>query len=456
MIEKIMCNHEIAVILLAGGDGSRIGEDIPKQFIRVAGKPILLHTYERLREFMPNAVIVITAPINYVSKVEELIKLKNENTIVIAGGETRQDSTHEGLKTLKNYSPKNVLIHDAARPFINKKIINDVIEALKNHSAVDVAVPSSDTIIQQSGGYIESIPERKSLLRGQTPQAFRFDSLYKSYNDIDKEKIAQYTDDCGIFLHSNKNAKIKIVCGSEENIKITTPIDLVLADEIFRLQESVLYYGINGIDIKDKKVLILGGTSGIGKALSQIVEEAGGICIKAGKRTGFDICSEDSISFTINDANARMNGIDIIINSVGLLLKSKLINQTLSQIDEQVKINLIGPLLIAKHSYELLKKSQGTLIQIASSSYSRGRSDYITYSSTKASIINMTQGLSDEWADDGIKVQCVIIGRSDTSMRLNNFPNEKQATLSNPYDIAFKTLKNIKSNIPITRLHLEP
>jgi 2-C-methyl-D-erythritol 4-phosphate cytidylyltransferase len=68
----------------------------------------------------------------------------------------------------------------------------------------------------------------------------------------------------------------------------------------------------------------------------------------------------------------------------------------------------------------------------------------------------MTQGLSDEWADDGIKVQCVIIGRSDTSMRLNNFPNEKQATLSNPYDIAFKTLKNIKSNIPITRLHLEP
>jgi 2-C-methyl-D-erythritol 4-phosphate cytidylyltransferase len=450
-----MSNNETAIILLAGGDGTRIGEDIPKQFIRVAGKPILLHTYERLRNFMPNSLIVIAAPLNYINIVNDIIKPAKKNTIIISGGKTRQDSTYEGLKALINHSPKNVLIHDAARPFINENIIKDVIEALKKYSAVDVAIPTSDTIIQQNEGYIEKIPERKNLLRGQTPQAFRYKNLYKSYSKIKKNKISDFTDDCGIYLYSNKNAKIKIVTGSEDNIKITTPIDLVLADEIFRAQEAIHNFDLGGIDIKDKRILILGGSSGIGKALSQIIEEAGGKCIIASRATGFDICNEDSIKNTLKQSSILMGGIDIVVNSVGVLLKKRLAEQSNQQIDDQVRTNLIGPLLIAKYSYEYLKESKGILMQLASSSYSRGRSNYTVYSSTKASLINMTQGLSEEWADDDIKVKCVIIGRTDTPMRTANFKNENQLSLLNPFDAAIRSLKSLNNNSTLTRLHLE-
>ena len=439
-------NNSTAAILLAGGVGSRMGSDQAKQFIRVAGKPVLCHSFDALRRNMPQALIVVVAPIDNIEQVKNLIST-DENCLVVAGGSSRQASTSEGLKALAKARPKNVLIHDGARPFVSSQIINDVLHALDKHEAVDVAISTADTIIVERDGFIQSIPKREHLLRGQTPQAFRYDLLVRCYEEIGEERLNQFTDDCGIYLECHPMGRVRVVKGHEENLKITNPIDLVLADEMFRMKTAEVTLDQPGIDVRGKRVLIFGGTSGIGKALEDIMTNSGAIVISKSRRNGCDIGVEANVQQSISEATKILGGLDIIVNAAGVLKKGLVKDQSSSDIFNQISINLIGALYIAKWSHAPLKESKGTLLQFASSSYTRGRADYITYSATKAAIVNMTQGLSEEWASDGINVNCLVPGRTDTEMRRENFHNEKQSSLSNTYQIALQAIKLMDKEI---------
>jgi 2-C-methyl-D-erythritol 4-phosphate cytidylyltransferase len=110
-------------------------------------------------------------------------------------------------------------------------------------------------------------------------------------------------------------------------------------------------------------------------------------------------------------------------------------------------VNFTGALNIARLSYPHLKKSKGTLLLFSSSSYTRGRSGYATYAATKAAIVNLTQGLSEEWEEDDIRVNCIIPGRTDTKMRTDNFINEKKDTLYSPYHVAIQATQLICSSL---------
>jgi 2-C-methyl-D-erythritol 4-phosphate cytidylyltransferase len=120
-----------------------------------------------------------------------------------------------------------------------------------------------------------------------------------------------------------------------------------------------------------------------------------------------------------------------------------LCEQNEADIAEQVAINFTSALNVARHAHAWLKQSQGSLLLFSSSSYTRGRAGYVTYSATKAAIVNLTQGLSEEWAADGIRVNCVIPGRTDTEMRKSNFEDEKPDTLFSPYHVALTASKVI-------------
>lgn len=435
-----------AVVLLAGGSGSRLGGDQPKQFIRLAGKPVLVHTYEALRRQLPYALFAIVAPIDALATVRSMIPALDRN-IIVSGGTSRQGSTLKGLKALAPHCPQQVLIHDAARPFIGAQIITDVIDALESNEAVDVAIATNDTIIVERDGYIQSIPKRKHILRGQTPQAFHFKTLVDCYEQIGEERLHQFTDDCGIYLECNPMGKIRIVQGDEENIKITHGLDLILADEMFRMRHSSASKEHPGIDARGKNVLIFGGTAGIGKAMSDIMTSAGARVISRSRSNGCDISNEEHVRTAIAEAVQTLGSLDVIVNSAGLLKAGPLIDQTSEDIGAQILVNLMGAAWIAKWSHEPLKATKGMLLNFASSSYTRGRADHVIYGATKAAIVNLTQGLSEEWATDGIRVNRIIPGRTDTEMRRSNFQTEAQETLSNPYQVALGAAKALSSTM---------
>lgn len=432
------------VVLLAGGSGSRMGADQPKQFIRVAGKPVLVHSFDALRRALPEAFIVVVAPRDEVGHVHSMLR-HDAAYEVIAGGGTRQASTLQGLKALQRIHPDQVLIHDAARPFVSGRIIADVLQALEHDEAVDVAIPTADTIIVERDNYIQNIPKRAHIMRGQTPQAFRYRALLDCYREIGEDQLDRFTDDCGIYLECNPFGRVRIVRGHEENIKITNPIDLVLADELFRLRADEAAVDLPGIEMRGKRVLIFGGSSGIGKALAQILGDAGARVISRSRSNGCDIAQATSVQQAVQQALQELGGLDLVVNTAGLLGKARLHEMAIEDVKQQLAVNLEGAMWVARAVHAPLRESGGMLLLYSSSSYTRGRSDYVVYSATKAAMVNLTQGLAEEWAEDGIRVNCMVPGRTDTEMRRHNFTNESQASLCNPYDVALKSAKVLSS-----------
>jgi 2-C-methyl-D-erythritol 4-phosphate cytidylyltransferase len=269
--------------------------------------------------------------------------------------------------------------------------------------------------------------------------------LVSCYRTLGEQKLEQFTDDCGIFLACNPNARVRIVKGSEENIKITYPIDLILADEMFRLREHKATEDKPGMNLRGKRVVIFGGTRGIGKAMADILNSGGAHVLVYSRQTGCDITLEGDVRQALQSTAHYFGGIDAVVNAAGLLKNGKLLEQTTADTIEQINVNLVGALNVARQSYDWLKQTKGTMLFFSSSSYTRGRSGTAVYSATKAAIVNLTQGLNEEWAEDGIRVNCIVPSRTDTEMRGNNFINEDQDTLSNPYKVAIAASNLISS-----------
>jgi 2-C-methyl-D-erythritol 4-phosphate cytidylyltransferase len=175
------------------------------------------------------------------------------------------------------------------------------------------------------------------------------------------------------------------------------------------------------------------------------MKDAGANVLVKSRQNGCDITNHENLVKTIIDARKEMGEIDFVINTVGSLSKGPLIDQTPGDIAQQISVNLTSALWVAQAAYPHLKETKGMLLQFASSSYTRGRSDYVGYSATKAAIVNMTQGLSEEWSQAGIRVNCIVPGRTDTEMRRANFINEAQGELCNPYEVALCAAKALSS-----------
>jgi len=259
--------------------------------------------------------------------------------------------------------------------------------------------------------------------------------------------LNEFTDDCGIYLDSNPMGKVRIVQGSSANIKITEDLDLVLADELFRMRASQWSPDRQGLDVRGKKAIIFGGSQGIGSAIQNILRESGCEVRLATRSNGCDIRYLDHVQKSLASAASDMQGMDFVINTVGFLSKESLHEQSGETIDELVGVNLTGAIYISKSSHHYLATSRGMLLHFGSSSYTRGRALYTPYSASKAGIVNLTQGLADEWQAEGIRVNCVVPGRTDTAMRRSNFENEESCTLLNPYEVGISACKLLSSNM---------
>lgn len=211
----------IGAILLMAGEGQRFGSSVPKQFLELNHKKVYAHALDTMEAVgLFDEILLVCHP--------DWMDLPHSN--LICGGKTRQESSFLGLKGFK-VKPDIVLIHDAARPFVSERILRENVEMAIHFGAVDTCIASADTLVHAPNGKeIAQIPNRKEYLRGQTPQTFRYDWIYEAHEKAGQDGIDNVSDDCQLVLRMDK--KIHIVLGEEKNMKITSELDLFIAEQI--------------------------------------------------------------------------------------------------------------------------------------------------------------------------------------------------------------------------------
>lgn len=220
-------------VILAGGTGSRMNSDKPKQFLPLAdGHSIIEHSIEAFERHSAIEEICVVVHPDWKEEMHRIVIDNKWQKVrhIVDGGTERYLST---LAAIECYLERNdddfvMLLHDAARPYISQQIISDVSSATEQFDAVAVGIPSTDTIwqINPYDRTIQRIPERSHMWRAQTPQAFRFPILRDAYQRALQDPQFRSTDDCGVIARYMPEIKIHIVTGAEENIKITFPKDI--------------------------------------------------------------------------------------------------------------------------------------------------------------------------------------------------------------------------------------
>ena len=223
-------------IILAGGTGSRVGGETPKQLLPLKdGRTVLEHSVDAFEQAVSIHEIVIVMHPDWMEEAKAMVARNrwNKVTHIISGGSERWESSWKAIEAFQSpmtndQSPITLWFHDAARPFVSQDILHRVAEALRSHLAVTVAVPVTDTLYKVESGKrkVEGIPSRSEYMRAQTPQAFHYLAIGPAYmRAIEKGKI-EATDDVGILMKYNPEVEVYIVEGDENNKKITYKEDL--------------------------------------------------------------------------------------------------------------------------------------------------------------------------------------------------------------------------------------
>jgi 2-C-methyl-D-erythritol 4-phosphate cytidylyltransferase len=219
-------------IIVAAGEGKRFGGEIPKQFLEIAGKPLIIHTLERFEACTEIDEIILILPANqltYFSALGDRYNLKKLSK-VIAGGATRAESVFNGLKAVAPKTAEIIAVHDGARPLVSAAEISATIEKARESGAACLVAPVTDTIKEISGDKILRTVDRSGLRRALTPQCFRFEILRRAFEE--SSALEEATDES--FLVEQSGVPVSIVEGSVKNIKITHPEDFMIAEILLK------------------------------------------------------------------------------------------------------------------------------------------------------------------------------------------------------------------------------
>ncbi|MGY1708103.1 SDR family NAD(P)-dependent oxidoreductase [Geodermatophilus sp. SYSU D00758] len=424
-------------VVLAGGTGTRVGLSIPKQLIKVAGKPIIEHTIGLLNASpLIDEVVVMMTP-GHLDAVHGILRsgAYPKVTRVLEGAGTRNATTRRAIDAL-GAGECNVLLHDAVRPLLSQRVIADCIDALEEYEAVDTAIPSADTIIQvdPTGRTIDEVLERGRLRRGQTPQAFRLSVIRRAYDIAAGDPGFQATDDCTVVLRYLPEVPIAVVRGEDRNMKVTEPIDVYLADKLFQLDSHDAPRPRSEAEyraaLEGRTVVVFGGSYGIGADIVRLAEAHGAATFTFSRsETRTHVERRSDIVAACEQVLAATGRVDFVVNTAGVLPRGELAATSEETVYLATEVNYLAPIHIAQVFHPHLRRTGGSLLLFTSSSYTRGRSGYSLYSSAKAAVVNLTQALADEWAPDGVRVNCVNPERTATPMRTRAFGQEPEGTL---------------------------
>ncbi|MEU4404576.1 bifunctional cytidylyltransferase/SDR family oxidoreductase [Streptosporangium sp. NPDC023963] len=454
-------------VVLAGGVGRRVGHDTPKQLLEIAGRTILEHTLA-LFEGSPeiDEIMVLMAP-GFTGEVERIVERNGFTKVgrILEGGASRPETTWRALRAL-GAQECLVLLHDAVRPLAEPRIIADCVEALRTFSAVEVAIPSSDTIVVTSQGphgeIVSDVPDRAGLRRVQTPQCFRLSVIREAYERAFADPgfgDRPPTDDCGVVLRYLPDVPIHVVPGSERNMKVTHPVDLFIADKLLRLAASDVP-ARSGTALREalegRTVVVFGADGGAGAEVAELAGHHGarvfpllgspGLPRPAGSPgspppSGTpdpsethdlpgtpDLPDAPSLPGTpdgvrvddfraVADALARVvketGGIDYVVSAAGASPgRIDAVDDT--AIAETVSLNHLGPVTVARAALPHLRETRGQLLFHAPSRARDATGDGLR-SFAGAAVAGLTRALAEEWAGYGVRVNCVDPGRAEAT-----------------------------------------
>ncbi|HJA11720.1 MAG TPA: 2-C-methyl-D-erythritol 4-phosphate cytidylyltransferase [Candidatus Mediterraneibacter merdipullorum] len=236
-------------IIFAGGSGKRMGAGMPKQFLEINGKPIIIHTLDNFQNSPLIDKIYISCKKEYIRKLQHMLDYYRITKAagVVEGGETGQDSIYNGLVYALKENPEDsiVLVHDGVRPLISEEVIEENIESVEKYGTAVTCTPFFETpVISVSGDIVEDMPVRKYMFTAQAPQSFRLGELVKAHEEVRKvnpgyENIA---DSC--YLYRSIGKEVHIVEGNRGNIKVTTPEDFYLLRALLQYRENEQILGL--------------------------------------------------------------------------------------------------------------------------------------------------------------------------------------------------------------------
>jgi len=217
------------MVILAGGIGKRMNKPIPKQFLILAGKPIIVHVLEKVEQLTDVERVVITCPAEYVAQTQTLLEHRNlaGRFCCIEGGQTRQESVYKGMLELGEC--ENVVIHEAVRPFVTVAEFRVLIDSEYDNVIYGSRIPFT---VLAGHEYVEDTLERSRLVNVQLPQKFNAGQLKAAHDSARAEGRDDFTEDASLLFHYQRS-QIRILEGSERNIKITEPTDLIIGEAIY-------------------------------------------------------------------------------------------------------------------------------------------------------------------------------------------------------------------------------
>jgi 2-C-methyl-D-erythritol 4-phosphate cytidylyltransferase len=464
MVQTTPTRGHVTAVVLGGGTGERMGLSMPKQLLKISGRPILEHTVAALAASPEiDDLLLMMAP-GHLAAAEEIAARVGRGKVlaVLSGGSTRNATTEQAIDWISRQAEgeaedRLLLFHDAVRPLVSARVIRDCVTALGRYQAVDVAIPSSDTVVVtrthgDEGEFITEVPERSRLRRGQTPQGFRLSTIRRAYRTAALDPHFQATDDCSVVLKYLPDVPIHVVLGDEQNMKVTHPLDAYLVDKLFQLGSQEPPPALDGDAYRaalDGRVLVVfGGSYGIGAELAALAAGYGARVFPLGRSTtGTDVGDPDQVAQALAEVAEQAGSIDYVVNTAGSLHVGRLADCDDATMYESLAVNYLAPLRIARAAHPYLRRSRGQLLCYTSSSYTRGRAEYSLYSSAKAAVVNLTQALADEWGADGIRVNCINPERTRTPMRRRAFGDEPAGTLLSAALVARTSLDVLVSSL---------
>lgn len=240
----------IYAAIMAGGVGNRMGGEMPKQYMDVAGVPVIIHSVKTFAACDEIDHILVLCPADWLDYTRKLIKkhlspctdgrAKDRPVTVIAGGKTRDDTLTCALDYIEaqgHMTEDTVIVtHDAARPLVTERIIKENVSAALKYGACNTVIPSTDTIVESTDGQsISRVPDRRTTYQCQTPQTFNALTLKRIHDSLTEEEKAHLTDASKIFVL--RDHPVRLVMGEASNLKITYPRDIEAAEYFLRQKE---------------------------------------------------------------------------------------------------------------------------------------------------------------------------------------------------------------------------